>query len=213
MINWLEWLGYLASVLITVSLLMSSLVKLRWMNLVGSTVFAIYGLLINAIPVVVSNIIIVFINVFYLYKMYTEKEYFKLIEIEKSSEYIRSFFDFYKNEIKSFFPEFKFDNIEKAAVRILVLRNMVAAGVFIASEYDKESLFINLDFVMPEYRDFKIGTFIFENNEQYFKDRGYKRLIGCESDLEHNTYLRKMGFKETVYNGQKLLVKNIGKDR
>lgn len=209
-INWLEWLGYLASVLIAVSLLMSSLVKLRWLNLVGSTVFAVYGLLINAIPVVISNTIIIFINIYYLYKIYTEKEYFKLIEINQSDEYLKSFFNFYKNGIKRFFPDFNFE-IDKAAVRFYILRNMVAAGVFIASEYDKESLFIDLDFVMPEYRDFKIGAFIFENNEKYFKDKGYKRLLSYASDKEHNTYLRRMGFVETVYNGKRLLVRNVGR--
>lgn len=212
MFNWLEWLGYLASVLIAVSLLMSSLVKLRWVNLIGSTVFAVYGLMINAIPVVVSNTIIVFINIYYLYKIYTEKEYFKLIEFDKNSEYIKSYFEFYKNEIKRFFPEFKFST-DNAVVRIMVLRNMVAAGVFVASEYDKESLLIDLDFVMPEYRDFKIGAYIFENNEQYFKNKGYKRLIGYSSDAEHNTYLSRMGFKETEYNNQKLLVRSIGKSK
>lgn len=211
-INWLEWLGYLASLLIAVSLLMSSLVKLRWTNLVGSAVFATYGLLINAIPVVISNTIIVFINIYYLHKIYTAKEYFKLIEIVQSSEYLRSIFDFYKNDIKKYFPDFKFD-IENAAVRFFILRNMVPAGIFVASEYDKESLHIDLDFVMPEYRDFKIGAFIFEENEKYFKDRGFKRLISNPSDKEHNAYLRKMGFRETEYNGEKMLVRNVGKSR
>jgi GNAT superfamily N-acetyltransferase len=212
MINWLEWLGYLASVLIAVSLLMSSLIKLRWVNLVGSTVFAVYGLLINAIPVVVSNTIIIFINIYYLYKIYTEKEYFKLIEMDGSNEYLRTFFEFYKSDIKKFFPDFKFV-VEGTSVSFYILRNMVAAGVFIATEHDKESLFIDLDFVMPEYRDFKIGAFIFDDNEKYFRDRGYKRLVSYPSDKEHNTYLRKMGFREVEQDGQKLLVRNVGRNR
>lgn len=211
-INWLEWLGYLASMLIAVSLLMSSLVKLRWVNMIGSTIFAIYGFLIGAIPVVISNTIIIFINIYYLYKIYTEKEYFKLMEIHEDSEYLQTFFDFYRDDIKQFFPNFNF-NTENASVRFYILRNMIAAGVFSASEYDKESLLIDLDYVMPEYRDFKIGTFIFEHNEQYFREKGYKRLVGYASNEKQNSYMKRMGFRETEENGQRLLVRNIGKNK
>lgn len=210
--NWLEWVGYLASVIIAVSLLMSSLVKLRWLNLVGSFLFAVYGFMINALPVGLINTIIIFINVYYLYRIYTFKEYFKLIEITQNSEYLNNFFSFYKDDIKKFFPKFNFE-IEKAPVRFYILRNMVAAGVFIASEYDKESLFIDLDFVMPEYRDFKIGTFIFEYNEQYFLEMGYKRLISYAYNGKHNSYLKRMGFREMEQNGNALLVRNVGKSR
>jgi len=210
--NWLEWVGYLASAIIAVSLLMSSLVKLRWLNLVGSILFAAYGFMINALPVGLINTIIVFINVYYLYKIYTFKEYFKIVEITQKSEYLNSFFNFYKDDIKKFFSKFNFE-IEKAPVRFYILRNMVVAGVFIASEYGKESLFIDLDFVIPEYRDFKIGTFIFEHDEQYFLEKGYKHLISYASNRKHNSYLKRMGFREMELDGNILLVRNIGKSR
>ncbi|MCK4513815.1 MAG: hypothetical protein KAU31_01090 [Spirochaetaceae bacterium] len=34
-INWLDWFGYAASVVILVSLTMTSIVRLRWTNLAG----------------------------------------------------------------------------------------------------------------------------------------------------------------------------------
>jgi GNAT superfamily N-acetyltransferase len=208
-INWLEWLGYLSSVIVAVSLLMSSIIKLRWYNLVGSILFAIYGYMIHAIPVALINSIIVFINLYYLYKIYTEKEYFKLIEINEESNYIKSFFDFYKKDIEKYFPDFKF-TITGMTISLYILRNMVPAGVFIASVYDKESLLINLDFVMPEYRDFKIGKFIFEDNEGYFTDKGYKKIFCYASNHEQNAYLKKMGFEEVEHGDGALMARAIG---
>lgn len=209
MINWLEWLGYVSSVLVAVSLLMSSIIKLRWYNLVGSLAFAVYGFLINALPVALINTIVVFINIYYLIKIYTAKEFFKLIEIEEDSKYLQSYFEYYRSDMKKFFPDFKF-SLEGAELHFCILRNMAAAGLFIAREYDKESLAIDLDYVVPEYRDFKIGKFIFDDNEKYFKDKGYKRLISVSPNKLLDVYLKKMGFKETLENGKRILVRYIG---
>ena len=38
-ISWLEWVGYVSSVLVAVSLTMSSIKKLRWYNLMGAAIF------------------------------------------------------------------------------------------------------------------------------------------------------------------------------
>ncbi len=69
MINWIEWIGYAASFFIAISLLMTDLKKLRIINTIGCITFIIYGALVSAYPVVISNVVIAFINVYYLIKM------------------------------------------------------------------------------------------------------------------------------------------------
>lgn len=68
-INWVEWIGYLASIFIVISLMMTSVVKLRVINTVGCILFVIYGVIVGAYPVVISNSIIVFINLYRLYQV------------------------------------------------------------------------------------------------------------------------------------------------
>ena len=46
----LDWIGYIASLIVLVSLLMSSVKKLRWINLGGALLFGIYGFLIGSLP-------------------------------------------------------------------------------------------------------------------------------------------------------------------
>ncbi|MDF2840389.1 MAG: hypothetical protein K0Q99_1161 [Clostridia bacterium] len=206
--NWLEWLGYISSIIVAVSLLMSSIIKLRWYNLIGSILFAVYGFMIQAIPVALINTIVIFINVYYLFRIYTEKAYFKLIEIQEDNKYLQSFYDFYKTDIKKYFPDFNF-SLEGTAVSFYILRNMIPAGIFIATENHKDTLLINLDFVMPEYRDFKIGKFIFEDNEMYFREKGYQKILCIASNKEQKNYLRKMGFIETNIEGNTLMVRSL----
>ena len=51
----IEWIGYLASILIAISMFMKDIVKLRFINLVGSLLFAFYGFSIKAYPVAIIN--------------------------------------------------------------------------------------------------------------------------------------------------------------
>jgi hypothetical protein len=205
---WFELLGYLASFIVLVSLLMSSIIKLRWINLLGSAIFSIYGFLIGAFPVGFMNLCICLINVYYLIKIYGTKEYFKILPIESNSKYLQYFLDFYNKDIVKYADSFSFDP-KNISVCFCILRNLVPAGIFIASEQDSSTLKVDLDFVIPEYRDFKIGDFIYEDNKGYFLGRGYSRLISSSSNTNHIKYLKKMGFKEVSESGVNYFVKSI----
>ena len=63
--DYLEFIGYAGSVLVAVSLMMSNIVRLRWINLFGAATFSAYGLLINAYPVFALNGFIVLVDLYY----------------------------------------------------------------------------------------------------------------------------------------------------
>lgn len=205
-VNWLEWLGYLASLIVLISLLMSSIIKLRWINLLGSCIFSLYGFLIGALPVGFMNLGIAFINIYYLVKIYQSKEFFKILPIEDNFQYFNHFLDFYKKGIEKYSPSFKYKNFN---IGFFILRNLVPAGVFICSQHNENTLKIELDFVIPEYRDFKIGTYIYINRKEYFLDKGYSKFICFSSNKEHIRYLKKMGFQEKIKKDKKCFTKSI----
>ena len=189
----LEYLGYLASAIVLVSLLMSSAKKLRWINLLGGIIFAVYGFLIKALPVGIMNTSISLINIYYLYKMYHSKDYFKTLEIDKESQYLKNFLKFYKDDIAKFFPtnDIDFDN---ADVSFYILRNVVPAGIFVGNKYDEKTLRVDFDYVVPTFRDFKMGEYIYKDKRNLFIDKGYESLITYTNNQKHETYLKKMGF-------------------
>lgn len=67
---WIEYVGYLASILIGISMFMKDIVKLRLINLSGAILFTVYGFIIKSYPVAIVNLIISFTNIYYLFKMY-----------------------------------------------------------------------------------------------------------------------------------------------
>jgi len=209
-VNWLEWLGYLASFVVLISLLMSSVIKLRWINMIGCIIFSIYGFLIGALPVAIMNLGISVINIYYLVKIYSSKDYFKILPIDMKSEYFNYFLDFYKDDILNYFSSTKF-NTNDSVINIYVLRNLVPASIFIASEYNKNTLKIEMDYAIPEYRDFKIGKYLFEENKDYFLNQGYNRFISISQNNKHDNYLEKMGFTKISEDGIDYFVKEINK--
>lgn len=72
-IPFIEWVGYAASIMIAISLIMTDMVKLRIINSIGCVLFVIYGFSVKAYPVGVVNAFIVLVNAYYLYKFYKEK--------------------------------------------------------------------------------------------------------------------------------------------
>ena len=206
--NWVEIIGYLASLLIVASFLTSSLIKLRWINLIGVIVFITYGFIINSKPVLLTNLIIAIVNIYYLLKIYSSKEYFQLLEINTGDTYLKNYLEFYKEDIKKYFPYFNF-NLDDDFISIYILRNMVTAGVFIGRRIDDETLLIELDFATHEYRDFKIGKFIYDINKDYLKNLGIKNIVSKSSNLKYEKYLEKMGFQETYINQNKMFMKKI----
>lgn len=71
-VNPVEWIGYAASVLIVISLMMTSIIKLRIINSLGCFLFVIYGVYVKAYPVAISNAVIILINIYNLYNLKKE---------------------------------------------------------------------------------------------------------------------------------------------
>jgi hypothetical protein len=65
----MEWLGYLASVLVAISITIKGGIVFRILNLSGSVCFLVYGLMIKAWPIVIINTYAAGINIFYIIKL------------------------------------------------------------------------------------------------------------------------------------------------
>ncbi len=194
MINYLDIIGYIASFIILVSLLSKSILKLRWINLFGSLLFFVYGILINSIPTAVMNLAVAFINVFYLYKLHTSKIFFEILEIKDKTKYLEMFLDFHKKDINEIFKTDEFI-IDDNTLAFYILRNLVPAGLFIG-KIKEETLIVKLDYVSKEYRDFKAGKMIYLDYKDFFIKKNISNIISYSDDEKHIKYLKKMGFEK-----------------
>lgn len=191
----LEWIGYIAPVIILVSMTMNSIVKFRWINLVGAAFFSIYGYFIDVLPVFILNGVIAFIDVYYLFIIYNKKETFETLEIKQVDEYLLKFLQFHHSEIQKICPGFVY-NPAMNTMSFYILRNMSVVGIFLAHRQSNDVLVVGLDYVIPEYRDFKNGKFVYYSLRDKFIDLGFKTIKADNNYLQNDDYFKKIGFKK-----------------
>lgn len=71
---YLEVFGYIGSALILLSMMMTSVEKLRWFNIAGSLISLIYGAFCGTWPVVFLNFGIIIINLVQLVRLKRKKD-------------------------------------------------------------------------------------------------------------------------------------------
>ena len=186
----IEIFGYIGSVLVVVSMLMSSVVKLRVINTVGSIVSGIYALIVGALPLVLMNACLIIINLYNLFKLLkTQKEYdiVKAKADDSSAEY---FINRYARDIKSYFPDYK-ENKAACDTVYFVYCNGTPAGLLLGKELENGIVDVVMDYTTPAYRDCTAGEFLYSK----LPENGVKMLKYSQKETKtHVEYMTKMGF-------------------
>lgn len=187
----LEIFGYIGSFLVVFSMLMSSVVKLRVINTVGSVVSGTYALICGAYPLVLMNGCLIIINVYNLYKLLKTEQQYDMVESKKEDALLGYFLDKYEDDIQKYFPDFRKDaEFNKAYV---VCCNGNPAGVLLGNENESGVIDIVLDYSIPTYRDCSVGTYLYSKlPTQGIHMLEYRKT---QSD-DHVAYMKKMGFVE-----------------
>lgn len=202
----IQFFGYLASALLGLSLVVNNDLRFRWLNTGGCAAFIVYGVFINAFPIILTNTGLLFLNLYALLKIYKKREDFDLLEFGSDATIVRKFLSFYEEDIKAYFPAFQTTQVENP-VRFVVLRDVVIANVFVATLDESGTATVHLNYTVPKYRDYKVGRFIFEKEKYYLLSKGVKRLLyTAVANKKHLQFLRVMGFKETAVGIEKVLV-------
>ncbi len=198
---WTEIIGYAGSILVAVSLMMSSLVRLRWINLIGALAFAVYGWLVGAYPVFAVNGFIVLVNVFYLRRMSRVRDYFSLMPIRRlDNRYLETFLSFHQADIERFFPDFHLEDVRNPRMTF-ILRNVNPAGLVIYEE-DGQEVRIHLDYVLPSYRDLRCARYFLDEMAPIWRGRGIRKMLSPAAGATHRDYLKRLGFQRSTPLGQ-----------
>ena len=186
--TWIEAVGYLGSALVLVSFLMSSVVKLRVVNTVGSLIFAVYALIIRSYPTAVMNLCLVCINIFFLWKLRHRDPSYRLLSLRPGEGYVQDFLYRWAEDIAQCFPGRRPEEREPNRV-YMVFHGEEPAGILLGREEDGV-LDVALDYSTPAYRDCSVGGFLLENLPRPLHIR-----YG-DAEEAHLAYLRRLGFTE-----------------
>ena len=184
----LELIGYTGSLLVIVSMLMTSVVKLRIINTIGSVIFCGYALAIHSYPTAAMQVCLIIINIINLYKLNNTKKEYAAVGTKADDGFLTHFLFANSSDIKKFFPDFSAPSAEDKI--FLITCEQVPAGVFIAKDDGKGSLTVKLDYTTPAYRDCSAGKFFYAHLQKL----GIKKIYAETKIPAHEKYLHKMGF-------------------
>jgi hypothetical protein len=202
-------IGYLASAILALSLMVSNAVRFRWLNIAGCICFIVYGVLINAFPVLVANCILLCINIYQLVKLLSVKETFQQVAFKTGDAFVEKFLAFYKSDIEKYFPGFTFKTSD-GKICFVVLRDMVIANIFVAKLNNDGKAIVEINYTVPHYRDFKVGRFIFDKEKEYLLKHGVAQIVYEKiQNKNHEHFVRVMGFKKQLAGETFYYVKNL----
>lgn len=183
-----EIIGYVGSALVLVSLLMSSVIKLRIINTIGSLIFCIYAIAIQSYPTAVMNGALVIINIYFLIKISKSKKSFSIVEASASDSSVRHFLKESELDIEKYFPGYVIPE-DKETKTFLIYQDMTIAGIFSGIKED-DTLNVVIDYSTPLYRDCSVGRFVYDK----LSELHFKKLIYSGVNETHTAYVKKMGF-------------------
>ncbi len=189
----IEVTGYMGSFLVVLSMLMSSIVKLRMINTVGCCISATYALIIHSYPLALMNICLIAINIYNLIKLLKTEQHYSLVCIDTKNPLLGYFLNFYKNDIEQFFTEVNAEHIS-ADTAYIVCCDTALAGVLLGTKTEEGKLDIVIDYTTPFYRDCSVGKFLYSK----LPENGIHELIYSGNSQNHKVYLQKMGDRKSV---------------
>ena len=184
----LELIGYLGSALVIVSMLMTSVVKLRIINTIGSVIFCGYALAIHSYPTAAMQVCLIIINIVNLYKLNNTKKQYSAVNVSSTDGFLYYFLCANEKDIKKYFPDFS--AAEKDDTIFMITCGQIPAGVFIAKDNGDGSFNVRLDYTTPAYRDCSAGKFIYNHLTMI----GIRKVLAETKIPTHQKYLQKLGF-------------------
>ncbi len=203
------YFGYLASLCLIIALLVSNDLKFRWFNTLGNIFFIAYAIILGAFPVLLTNLILLGINAYYLIKVYRKQENFDMLEFNGNETMAQKFLQFYKKDIENYFPSFTTKQLE-GNLNFVVTRDLVIANMFSANLNGNGDAMVVLNYTLQKYRDYKVGTYIFEKEKDFLIAKGVKRIIYTTvNNKNHLAFIKVMGFEKKLVGNKECFIKEL----
>ncbi len=156
-----------------------------------------------------TNGLLLSINIYYLMKIYRTKEDFDLVEFKRDDQLVRKYVAFYESDIRNYFPKFSMDEME-SGISFVVLRDLAFANIFVANISSDGSAFVKVNYTVLKYRDFEVGKFIFEKEKKYLLSKGVRQIVYDDvRNNDHLHFLKVMGFTRELKGNKAYYIKNL----
>ena len=191
--HWLDVLGWGGSALLVYSLLQSSVLRLRVLNLVACVGLIVFNAFLSVWPMVGMNAVLVAINAWFIVQMLRHRHdvtAFDVLEVDPADAYLRHVLRVHHADILRFNPGFVHAPDEDQDA-FLVQREDETVGVVLLRE-EGDTAHVLLDYVTPRYRDFSPGEFVWRHSG-LLASRGVRRVVSPPGMV--GAYYDRVGFR------------------
>lgn len=181
-----EIIGYAGTILVILSMMMTSVVKLRIVNICGSVLSMTYAIISNTWPIVLMNAALIIINIIQLIRSYSRKLNFNYKIVKPFDTSFKHFLEIYSNDINKYFNTYTFKDTEDV---FLVFIDTELVGAFVGENINGDFI-VSIDYAIPKYRDLSVAKYLFP----ILKEHHISKIVQSSGVNKHNRYLTKMGF-------------------
>lgn len=196
-LSWKELIGYLAPVFIVLSMMQSHVKKIRLLMIAGCITFIVYGVLVNAWPVVVANALIGVVTAVYLFKAQDVTREFTLLDASRMfPDMVKNFIESHRRDLIRRFPKIE-ESLQFDRTTILFfMHRLQPVGLFAYRKIEQGVVEILIDYVIPEYRDERTDKYLYSSNEGHLVKEGYHKVIMHTEISAVKEEMRGFGFDE-----------------
>jgi hypothetical protein len=193
----LEFIGWFGSALLVLSLVQTRVMRFRVLNAAASAVLVGYNLALEVWPMVGLNVVLVGVNLWYIVGLLRRRHdprAYDVVALGVAEPFLSHLLARHAEDITRFNPapeellagaEHAFLVSERDALVGLVLSRTGAAP-------DEQQVL--LDYVLPPYRDFTPGEFVFRPDGP-FAQIGARRVLASPAMTASEKYLDAVGFR------------------
>ncbi|WP_199425192.1 YgjV family protein [Actinotalea solisilvae] len=195
----LEVVGWVGSALLVVSLLQTRVMRFRVLNTVSCVVLIGYNAAVGVWPMAAMNVVLVAINLWVIARMVRSRHddrAYDAVPIALDEPFLQHLLARHAEDIRTFNPDLPDDVAPAAEHAFVVSTDDTVVGVVLSrtgAQPDEQQ--VVLDYVLPAYRDFTPGEFVFRPDGP-FAALGTRRVVASPGMAASERYLRAVGFVE-----------------
>ncbi|PFG37041.1 hypothetical protein ATL41_1785 [Flavimobilis soli] len=195
---YLEIIGWIGSAILVWSLMQTRILRLRIFNLIGCFIHIGYNFAFSVWPMVGLNVVLAVINIVQLRKLLAERHSeasYDVVPTATNAPYLVRQLTRHADDIAALNPGFDVADATSSGEAYLVLLGDETVGYVILDEPSDGVANIKLDYVVPRYRDFTPGEFVFRRSG-LLSERGFRRVVSRPGVKDNaGTYYEALGFR------------------
>ena len=195
----LEALGWIGSAVLVISLLQTRVMRFRVLNLASCLVLIVFNAAIEVWPMAAMNVVLVAINIWAISRLLRERHdsrAYDAVSIGTDEPFLRHLLTRHCADVAAFNPDLPADVVALADHAFLVSTGNEVVGIVLTRDgADAGEQLVVVDYVLPTYRDFTPGEFVFRPDGP-FADLGTRVVVASPGMTSSEKYLRAIGFVE-----------------